>query len=294
MKSICVISHCQLTPITACLEFLFPHSSIIQVPLTHLRTEKDRNALKAKIKNCDVVFSIPAIGDYGEFQHDQIKGLHNRVIFVPSVDFVGFHPDVFYLNLNSGGVLRSPIGDYNSIICAAGYLKGLPARRIAALFNALIFGRLGYFGEFAASRQELVDRFAYWSKIDVSPLVDGWMKRGSFMYTVNHPKLYVISSIISTLCAAEGLIGSVDFNVGDLLPDALADGPVCPVLPEIAGRLGVQGSRVFKPSTGHGDRVFTLDQYVGLTLETYQASAVSNWVISPTLERAMVVLGEIA
>jgi hypothetical protein len=85
------------------------------------------------------------------------------------------------------GHLQSAIGSYHSRIAIAGFLAGFLVEETMALFNKLVFSRLGYLDAFHQSRLFLINQFKTIG-VDLTPYIDAWAARGCFMNSLNHPK----------------------------------------------------------------------------------------------------------
>jgi hypothetical protein len=74
-----------------------------------------------------------------------------------------------------------------------------------------------------------------------------WTRRGCFMYSVNHPKPYVMYDIARMLLRRVGRpSGPIEFDTYAV--DDIVRGYIFPVYPEIAESYGASGSYIFKAS----------------------------------------------
>ena len=108
------------------------------------------------------------------------------------------------------------------------------------------------------------------------------------MYAHNHPRITVVRDIARAVLARAG----IEAEYGDALPaDNLANGPVYPVYPEIAERLGVEGSLLFK--TGGRYRFLRLPDFIEASFTAYrEAGALSIRAgYEPLLEAALAAVG---
>jgi hypothetical protein len=154
---------------------------------------------------------------------------------------------------------QSPMHSLISIAC---YLLDLPAQRAASLFNAYIFAEMGYFSAYTASYEVMVRDFDA-AGYNLRGMPERWMAtNGSFMYTINHPSISVLSHLAAIALMQADLIDS-DTTVPEGVDDYLHEHLVAPVFPEIARRIGCSGSREYlRPLQFGADRNVSLVSYV--------------------------------
>ncbi|TGD95030.1 GSCFA domain-containing protein [Methylobacterium nonmethylotrophicum] len=99
-----------------------------------------------------------------------------------------------------------------------------------------------------------------------------WLKHGPFVYTPNHPKPFVISSMALSVVRKLGISSSTP-DVSDLISDPFRELVVWPVYPEIAETLGLSGSYNFKLWEGHplavNKNIMDLEAYIAGCYESY-------------------------
>ena len=187
----------------------------------------------------------------------------------PHIYFPAFHPDIVYVRSRTNGAfINSPVGPYNSSLALFGFLSGRSAAATLNLFNRETMEAFG-FDQFADSREAL---FCACEQIEF-PISDAfmkWIRRGCFMHTINHPKLYVIEDL------ARIVLQKLNIPVrnepsGDYLIDNL-QGIVWPVYPDIGETLGIQGGYTFKRSSecSPHPRYLDLEDVVFGSFEIYQ------------------------
>lgn len=186
-----------------------------------------------------------------------------KVWRVPTISFNAYHPDICYL-LESGSALKGPLGDYHSLIAYAAFVCGLSEARALGLYRESIYDSLGYFQRWDQARTALLENFAGHG-FDISARFIDWSRRGPFMYSFNHPRVHCVRDVAETILARAGL----GATYRDALPhDNLANGPIFPVYPEIAARLGVEGSHLFK--LGGKYQFIQLDEFVSESFRIYR------------------------
>ena len=189
-----------------------------------------------------------------EFQGGFVRGgdwlaLRERmpsIIPFPSVVFSGFHPDTIYMldATRNHRPIDSAMGPYHSALIVYGYLAGLSPERTEALFNPDVFRMLGYFDIWQASADEFLAN-AKATDLDLSTEFLRWARHGNFMYSMNHPKAFVLADVARALLIRAKLpYRDLDFD--DFAVDDIVRGSVYPVYPEIAEHYGHRGSYVFK------------------------------------------------
>jgi hypothetical protein len=201
---------------------------------------------------------------------------------VPTLSFNAYHPDICYL-LESGKALKGALGDYHSLIAYAAFRAGLNERSTLALYRADVYAALGYFDRWDRARGTLLAAFAE-QGLDISQHFMRWSRNGPFMYSINHPRLPCVRDVARCVLARAGL----EASYLDPMPhDNLANGPVYPIYPEIAARLGVEGSYLFKP--GGKYEFIRLEAFVASSFQLYREHR--DLVVRPEfahlLEKAM-------
>jgi hypothetical protein len=197
------------------------------------------------------------------------QSVRDRVVAYPVVFFYGLHPDLVYVWLD-GKPVQGPLGDYHSSLALYGFLHGMSVEQTVSLFNPAVYEALGFFGLYEESSEHYLG-LGRADGFDMRPHLVRWARRGAFMYSVNHPRAFVLEDLATELLARvdpgarrEPAPG----EVSELIPDMLASGPVFPVYPEIGLRLGIRGTYAFKPAAGH--RVLTLAEFVAESHEAYR------------------------
>lgn len=121
------------------------------------------------------------------------------------------------------------------------------------------------------------------SDLDLEGAFDRWVTHGCFAYTVNHPKLLVLSSIaeaiLNKLCLSPS---SMLRRPEEFLPDQLSKIVVWPVYPEIAEKLGLEGNYIFKI----GNQRLTLREYIEGSFKCYNTYVYDELRCSRILEQS--------
>jgi hypothetical protein len=166
-----------------------------------------------------------------------------KVRIVPSIDYIGFHPDAVYVCNSEGGNILGPMGGYQSSIAFYGWQNHLDEVQTRGLFAGHVYEALG-FHEYGIPSADALIKSEKITGISLRELISKWSKAGCWMHSINHPKSFVLADIASALLTSEGI--PVIPGAEQYVHDYLADGPGFPVYPEIAARLGIKGQYLFK------------------------------------------------
>ena len=213
-------------------------------------TEDYRQEVLARMDGFDCIVVEPTIArQFGTADKD-------RLIVVPTFAFGGYHPDCCLLRREDQRQFAGPTGSSQSMIALAAFQCGLSEGDAVALYRREVFEACGYLDQWAASREALLSSFARHG-FDLQREFVRWSRRGPFMHSIIHPRIECLRDVAAKILARAGK----RVLAGDFLPpDSLAYREVMPVYPEIAHRLGIAGSYLFK--RGNDQRVFDLAQYV--------------------------------
>ena len=225
---------------------------VVQTLPPALQTERAK-----LLSRCDYLLTTQLGPEYGRFATDALRQTAQRLHEIPELAFGGFHPDACILQAD-GNAVPSATGVFHSRIAVAGYLAGLSVLETAALYNRLVFARLGYFDAFPAECRAMQ---AEWSRCGLAaePVLARWLEKGCFVYTPNRPKPFAVLDLARAACEMMGISAAArDLGNGDAgqpglaaaaLPDSFAEGPLLPVFPDIAAAIGVAPEGCFSGGT---------------------------------------------
>lgn len=219
-------------------------------------------------------------GVLGDLTPARLAAAARVYVPVPVIVFPAFHPDIVYL-FHKGRILGSPMGDYHSALIVYGFARGFPAEAIVSLFRAEVFARVGYLDGWFGARDGLLG-MSRDHGCDLDRLFAGWMRRGCFMHTINHPKLFVMEDLARHALARADLPAR-SASCEAYLSDPLSNS-VWPVYPEIAARLGLTGSRTFKPP--RADPHFLADAARCIELRAMVEGSLSIYAHTPGIGQA--------
>lgn len=262
-----VIANCQTVGLANSLSLMNPKVHVESCDVSVFI--KDIPKWAEDIRNFDKVFVIDQIVNMGWLDFS----VYQNVIVIPVMEFHGYHPDICYITTGSGSnvsYVESPLSHYNSLICFSGFKKGLREEEILALYNVEIFERSGYFRLWHEEKQSFLQRSRELG-YDFSAAFRRWSLRGSFMYSVNHPKIECLYDIAM---AATVKAGREPVDCAMRPHDNLIAGPIFPIYPAIAERYSIEGSYYFK--IGGYYRLIDLTEFVARSFDTYRRIGADN------------------
>ena len=185
-------------------------------------------------------------------------------IYIPTIAFAAFHPDIQY-GFANGAVVKSGLdSDWNSRIMLWAYSNGLSQGETANLFREEVFQALGYFDEWDKSAETLKKSFDSCG-FDYGRWIRSVQQTGVFMYGINHPMQIGLSQLAVQI--AEKIFPNSHVAIEDLhtfTTDYLSH-IVWPVYPEIGDRLGVEGSYHWRVAHKHA----SLTQFIELCFSAW-------------------------
>jgi hypothetical protein len=200
--------------------------------------------------------------------------LGGRIELFPSVTFAAYHPDncgVF--QTTNGRAVMGALGPYHSSIAFFAYRAGMDVRETLKHFSGPVYETLRFHDYWGASSQTLY-REGVRANLPLDELLPQWAAQGCFMHTLNHPRLGVSVDIAKALLKRQGE-RTLPVEALDYLQDTFAAHVTWPVYPEIAERLGIRGSYLFKPSSAgpvdaYGLRLLDLEQFVSASFQAFE------------------------
>ncbi|HTT85201.1 MAG TPA: WcbI family polysaccharide biosynthesis putative acetyltransferase [Rhizomicrobium sp.] len=197
-------------------------------------------------------------------------------LVIPKFLFRALHPDAFYpsrKNVPLRSVFRG-MGLHSRLV-VTGHMLGMSAQEIACAFHRRTYEQAGYFSVFESERDALLANFAE-AGIDISADFDGWMARGDFLYSSNHPKAFVFADILLRALSGRFLPAAEHAHAREILaqvPDYLEDSIRWPVYPEIAAHHGFEGSLSWRLTEAAGGASLALGQFVLQSFEILDGEA---------------------
>lgn len=241
-----IIANCQKDSLATCITAL-NHGFEIDTYMIH-EIMADAGRLRSILEDSAFVFA-----------HVPLRGmvpldLAHKVTYFPNIAFSAYHPDLTFARARKpGGELETVFGPlyvYNSALAVFGYREGIPLGEMVDLYNADTYAKLGYFDQWHDSRRQLLSEGDA-CQMPLGGLFETWSRGRAFMYSSNHPTLNVMEDIARELLQRVGMFYFPE-SKHEYLPDPLKVQPIWPIYPEIAERLGLRGSTVFKINDPHG------------------------------------------
>lgn len=250
MTRFAILGNCQAAYVAQCVRFLAPGCEVNAFLIFETSASTaEFNKIVNRLTSYDCVLAQPQLrGNLSALT--AFAGDERRIVYYPSIEFTAYHPDLVYiLRTASGSVVKSPVGDYHSALAFLCYSVGLNAEQTVARFNERVFARLGYFANslWTTSERNLLDSGRN-TGLPVERYFRSWVRRGCFMYSVNHPKLFVLADLAAGALASCGVTADPRL-CEDYVPNDILLGPVWPVYPEIAARFGLNGSYHYKEAS---------------------------------------------
>jgi hypothetical protein len=270
---IAILGNCQAAALTKLFRFFLPDAGVTRFLFSDLSTLfTARDDLFSEFGRFEAIFIQP----FGTGLYPGVDGLilkerfRDSLHFFPVMEFNAFHPDcVYILNRGRNQFLGSPIGDYHSALAFLGYSLGFTAEQTLSLFAPEVFERLGYSRFWKVSEETLFNQCRSIG-FSIEHMYRGWVRRGSFMHSVNHPKFFVMVDIALALLRDAGL-PAIPGNAEDYFPDEGLYDAVWPIYPAIAGMMGLEGSYHFKGGSRSEDvRFLNLREFVEESHEFYR------------------------
>ena len=272
-----VVGNCQASGLALCLQRLYPSAQLVVGDWGRIASADHAEPIARDLEICDVVFSqVTRNPAAGALQTAELSGRVRRLLRWPKLAFSGFHPDVIGYR-----PVRTPVGAGHSAIILAGFLLGAPQARTRELFNAYVYGLLGYYDEYAKAEAFLLQASGS-TDMPLDEELPRWRRQGVFMHVPQHPAIGVLWSLARRLGERLDMGPAASETPPE---DPLLASMVWPVYPEIARCLGVPGSLMFKPS-GEGEAPVDLDQLIEGSYRAYAAADPGNLQLPQALAAA--------
>jgi hypothetical protein len=282
-----ILSNCQHESLAIALRALLPDTDIVSLDLNGVPPgDAGRAPIAAMLSACDHVISQDIAPTYGPLSTRTLRATAQRYHLLPAFHFGGFHPDCVAVTLDHRP-LGGPAGGLHSRIVIAGFLAGLSPEETTALFNPLVFARLGYFDALDEHAALLIEKFAAYA-IDLSGLVPKWRAAGCFMTSPHHPKMRVFLDLARIACDMMGATPQAD-PAASALRDPLAAYSTVPFLRDIAARSGLQPEGVFRDSLPAPP--LSLAAYVQGSYKSFARAPLSCLRAAPGVPAALARLG---
>lgn len=268
---ICVISTCQWVGISESLSYLLPNCHVFGFDGGVVYNElvagkRKRSPLWEGM--VDYLLIDPKIWEKFSFIGFEECVSHRFKIFVPSIYFSRYHPDIVFLRKSDDRNFLGVMDAYHSRLVFRAYEKGYGCEDTIGLFSEAVFDKIGYLTPSIEEKRGLVESFRE-SGIDIRKYLKNWSRHGSFMHTVNHVTIQPLFDISKELVGVMEAVSLLDEYPDVVCP--ILDGPlygqVWPVYPEIAQRYGFEGGYRFKQSNRF--QTLSLREFIKASFESY-------------------------
>ena len=244
-KKISIFTNCQGSNLGRCIQALTGTRppSFAFVPVEHIREpERGLDVVRAALAENDVVLMQPL---YADAISPLLPALSQKLLLFPSISFPAFQPDQCYVRIKGTfSEVSGPLGPYHSSIVYYAWRAGMSAQQTADLFCDAVYQELRFYDYWDSATQALLEEGARCG-MPLEGLLKQWRTRGCFMHSPNHPKLFVVADIARQVMQKLN-IAALPIDPLEVVWDNLADTSIWPVYPEIARRIGIEGSYVFK------------------------------------------------
>ncbi len=254
-----VIGNCQAYPMGRWLRALLPDAEITALNWGELRSEAHVAQFAKRLETFDALVAQPVKTQLQPLGQEALAAGPARLVAFPGLHFTGFQPDAVRLIAKG---LKSLIGEWHSALIMAAWRMGLPPARAQELFNAYVYGVLGYFDEYAKA-ETFLRRSAKRIGWDLTAEFEAWPR--PFVHTPTHPRIEVMRDLALGVCERLGLEAAADARAP---PDHFVTRGAWPIYPEIARRLGLAGEMTFVSPFEQG-RVLDLDEAIAWYYAAY-------------------------
>ncbi|WP_443971580.1 GSCFA domain-containing protein [Sphingobium sp. CR28] len=245
MMKIAIVANCQGESIKKCVDALNPSIETSAVMVHHV--VNDPGWTERLIQENDLIFAHRLL------QGSPVSLPSDKIIYLPNIAFNGYHPDLtFVRGVTKDGQLESVInmfGGYHSGITLYAYQNGFTQDEAKKLFCPEIYGRLGYFEAYDRAYDELIEEGRLCG-LPLDAKLLRWARMAPFMYSSNHPKLFVIEDVVRMVLNNIG-VRCLFNNVHEYIDDPLREMPIWPIYPGIAERFGLIGDTAFRANRNY-------------------------------------------
>lgn len=191
---------------------------------------------------------------------------NKKIILIPNIVFSGFHPDITYVGTTKdNNAIHGPMSSYQSAICLFCYKYGLSIDECIGYFNSYAFNKFGYYDAYQIAREILFEECRA-INFDIEKYFYQWENKSPFMYSMNHPKLFVIQDVVIDIFERLSINLVRDVSSQNI-EDPLQKMPIWPVYPEIANYLNISSVGSYQFFNPFGE--FNLRSFIELSYQLY-------------------------
>lgn len=231
--------------------------------------EIDIAELNMSLVNSDLIL-FHQEGDFHPWFEQRYPHLRFKTRTMPRIIFGAWHPDLDIIfscqEERCASIEGGLMEDYQSTLAFYGWKQGMDIDQTLALFAADVYQQMGYFDCYAGWKAFLAGEGEQ-TGLPLAHLIDDWSRQGCWMYSVNHPKLFVLADIARELMRRENIAIDETVDAITLVEDAFSHGTIWPIYPEIAAHYGLSGDCIFRSGVTEWD----LREFVATSFARFEA-----------------------
>lgn len=262
MLKLSLLGNCQIEPLGMCLKFMSPEVEVILQKVTISDTNFTDSEISA-LSNSDIILSIEK--NFNEFKFPKF---HDSKILlpVPSIFFDAFHPDAVYAKKNNSWIRNGLDGDWQSGLLIWCYKNGSSISQYLELMeDSYTLESLGYKEHWASSCKFLENEFKA-RNFDFNQWISSVRRRDTFMWGINHPKLFAVAELAKQILAKINVKAKVDSEELILTLTDPLENIIWPVHSVIANHLGVTKTDLFR----QGNTIVNLEDFAIRTMDSWK------------------------
>jgi hypothetical protein len=235
-----VIANCQARPMAQIIRLLAPQVDILEITITHLARQEEKEKYYEIYKNADYIFAQRVSDHYPtEFlRSDRLKQVFpHKVITWPNIFFRGQCADLCYMSRPGIGKVVGPLGEYQNLVIYEAWQKNSTVSDTMKLLTGGGQWLARLETEADSSFTELQTRELQCDVTISSEIAEHWRNKRLF-FTFNHPSKWLLEIV------ARRLLQCIACKIQDSPAiDAYAeplDRIIPALLPVVADHLGLQ------------------------------------------------------
>lgn len=262
MKKIFISSNCITGGLASFFQLIFNNYEVIPFPTSWFKDNKKLSIFKDSLKKTELWIT--------NYEKKITEQYDVNTFHIPNIVFRAFHPDLINAQKIDGSYL-SPV---QSKIAIWSFINQVEAKQAAKLFNKNSFEELGYYDEWTMSRIKLESQFlnSDLSEEDFMKFYLSVKRTGIFMHSHNHPKIETIIQL-GKIIAEKLNISKLPYDREIRLHDGLQHF-ICPVYPEIANELSLEGSYIWRIE--EGKEIHGVLPYLNYLYEYYEKNKITH------------------
>ena len=214
----------------------------------HRYRRHELNRLKEVIRRSVQNEFIPIVSTSLRMETELIEFLAHETkrqpIFVPSITFSAFHPDIQFAQTGGHAIRNGLGGTWNSRLILTSYLQGHTTTQTLSLFCGATYQDVGYLDRWDSDVFSLSRTFDF-CDLEFTRWFRSVKRLGVFMHGINHPVKEAIQHLAIQIAEKIGLPKRSLTDLGRYSQDNLSTS-VWPIYPDIAEHFGFYGSYVFQ------------------------------------------------